>query len=169
MQVGASAVSGLVVLQFLLATPIADVKAQNSRLVGCYDVAVGSWSGRSALADSRFFRIPARVNLTSVRSALASTDRTTYVMRAAPGERESAFEDATWSADSAGSRLLLRWFTPTFGIQARVVVSSTSSLGAATLDGHAAQWADHPPGGGSTASLSLRRVDCFAPPSSDAE
>lgn len=148
------------VLAFL-ATASVNALAQDSRLVGCYEVSVGSWSGGPGFTSSSFFRIPPRVSLTTVRSALASTDRTTFLVRAAPGTAESAFEDATWSSDSAGESVLLRWFTPTFGIQARVKVTVIQGGDVIRLEGEAVQHSDHPSSAGPTATLVLQRVACF--------
>jgi hypothetical protein len=162
MQVIALTLRGITAVLIAAATSTATLAAQDSRLLGCYDVSVSSWAEGPGFTSSPHFRIPARINLTSVRSALASTNRVTFVMRAAPGTSESAFEDATWSSDSTGATVLLRWFTPAFGIQARMSVTDTNGDRVMRLEGEAQQRSDHPPSVGSKATLTLRRVACYA-------
>lgn len=136
---------------------------QDSRLVGCYDVNIGPWSGDARPLREPFFTVQKRVNLTSVRSALETGERLTYVMRAAPLVPESGFEDATWSADLAGKDVLLRWATPTFGIEGHLTVERDSTGEVHTLTGVVSHWTDHPPGGGSRADVKLVKVNCFSP------
>jgi hypothetical protein len=90
-----------------------------------------------------------------------STNRVTFLVRAAPGTPESAFEDATWSSDSTGETVLLRWFTPAFGIQARVKVTGINGGRIVRLEGNAEQRSDHPSSAGPKATLVLQRVACF--------
>lgn len=144
-----------------IAVVASSTAAQDARVLGCYEVSVGVWDGGPGFTNSIFFRIPPKVNLTTVRSALASTDRVTFVMRAAPGTAESAFEDATWSSDSTGQRVLLRWFAPAFGIQARVKVTEAHGGRVVRFDGEAEQHSDHPSSAGPKATLSLQRVACL--------
>jgi len=161
MQVTVPLLRTIAAVLLALVSATAKVDAQESRLLGCYETSFSTWSSDSSFMKSRFFRIPLRVNLTAVRSVLASTDRVSYLMFAAPGVPESGFEDMTWSHDSTATSVLLRWFTPSFGLQARLTVVEQVSDVVKLLRGEVQQRSDHPPSAGGTATLTMTRVPCL--------
>lgn len=142
-------------LALALGAPL-QAQSMAEMMFGCYHISLDS-TAAVVLGSELPFLPPPRVNLTGVESALRTEGRTTYVMRVAPGTRETVYEDQTWSADSSGRAVLLRWMLPYMGLQARLEPDPRSPD---SLSGEVVRWDDHPPTFSRPVQMRLRRIDC---------
>ena len=133
------------------------VEAQQTQLLGCYDLAFGVWTPNVSLGeDSLYVAPPSRIELTDSPSVrYGKTDSTRFVILPAPGALPSIHEFAYWSPNLPDS-IRMVWTNGFSGVGLQLLATATG------LEGTASSSWDFPREA-QTARVTARRVSCGAP------
>ena len=141
------------ILMIAVLAPAA-ASGQTERVLGCYDLYLGTWAPNDPGGDSIYYAPPTRVLLTADSGAgLGHTPRG-YALLAAPSAMPSLHQYSWWTF--SGDSILMHWSSGFSGVNLRLA-------GGDTLRGVARTFSDVVPGPRFTAEVVAPRVECTAP------